>query len=128
MRILLDSHVFLWAAHDESMLSSAARSVIAETNAEVYLSAASVWELSIKASLGRLILNSPLVDILRNQEEVNGVLLLPVLPLHALKVQDLESHHRDPFDRMLVAQCIVEDLILVSKDAALDAYPIKRHW
>lgn len=128
MRILLDSHVFLWAAHDESMLSNAARSVIADENAEVYLSAASVWELSIKVSLGRLILNSPLEDILRNQEEVNGVLLLPVLPLHALKVQDLESHHRDPFDTMLVAQCIVEDLTLVSKDATLDAYPIRRHW
>lgn len=122
MRLLLDSHVVLWAAEAPERLSEAAREAISDPANTRLLSTASVWELSLKQSLGQLTLPAPWEDLV-------GRLVLDVLPValpHAAAVGHLPWHHRDPFDRLLVAQAQVEQLVLVSADRRLDVYDVAR--
>ncbi|MBU4397702.1 MAG: type II toxin-antitoxin system VapC family toxin, partial [Planctomycetes bacterium] len=91
----------------------------------LYLSVASVWEMQIKSQLGKLKLNTPLDELVRRQQEVNGVELLPVLLDHVLTLRDLPSHHRDPFDRLLIAQTVVENATLVTHDPLVAKYPVR---
>lgn len=117
MRVLLDTHVLLWALSQPSKLSEATRKQI-ET-AEVYASAASIWEISIKSALGKLVANPQ--DVLAGIE-LTGFALLPITGEHAAKVVMLPPIHKDPFDRMLVAQALTEPLILLTNDEVLAAY------
>ncbi len=126
--MLLDTHTFLWFISDDPRLSSAARDAIEEPSNRRFLSVASLWEMAIKVSLGKLALAQPIDVLLPRQLEINGVELLPIEAGHALRVATLPFHHRDPFDRLLVAQCLEEDLPLISADQQFDAYGIRRIW
>ena len=117
MRILLDTHLLLWSLSQPAKLSAAVRRKI--DAADVYASAASIWEISIKASLGKL--EADAKAVLRAVEPT-GFTLLPVSGEHAATVASLPAHHRDPFDRLLIAQAIVEGTSLLTNDATLLAY------
>ena len=122
--LLLDTHALLWWLRDDATLSKPARELIADPVNEVLVSAASVWEIAIKGALGKLTMRD---DIL-NEVPAEGFGWLPILPPHAGAVRDLPWHHRDPFDRLLVAQALVERVPLISADERLDAYGIERRW
>lgn len=127
-RLLLDTHTFLWWTADAKELSSRARKAIGAADSECWLSVASVWELSIKISLGKLQLAQPLHRFVPEQLAANRIRLLPLERNHAARVADLPWHHRDPFDRLLVAQAAVEGLMLVTADKALSAYGGQTLW
>lgn len=121
MKVLLDTHVLLWALASPERLSERARSVIADPRHAVFVSAASLWEIELKRALGKL--RTPLD--LDDQLAERRFLELPVRVRHALAVRDLPPLHRDPFDRMLVAQAIADDLTLVSATEQIFAYPAR---
>ena len=123
-RLLVDTHALLWWLSDDPALSDTARSAIADPNAEPLVSTATVWEIAIKRALGKL--TAP--DDLPAQIEAQGFGWLPVAAEHAWRVRDLPAHHRDPFDRLLVAQCLVEQLPIVSADPRLGAYGVDARW
>lgn len=118
MRALLDTHLLLWALRNDAALSRRARSAI-EGSSAVFVSVASLWEIAIKASLGKLRLDTHgLPGAVRRA----GFDMLPIELAHVWRIQGLPHHHRDPFDRMLVAQAAVEELVLLTADGALTAY------
>jgi PIN domain nuclease of toxin-antitoxin system len=117
MRVLLDTHLLLWALSSPMRLSTETRRLIDTSG--VYVSAASIWEVSIKASLGKL--GADPTDIL-NALEPAGLSLLPILGEHAAKVAQLPPRHKDPFDRILIAQAMTEPMILLTNDQALAGY------
>ncbi|WP_287407995.1 type II toxin-antitoxin system VapC family toxin [Oceanithermus sp.] len=127
-RLLLDTHVFLWWISDDPRLSPAAREAIADGASEVFLSAVSVWEMVIKMGLGRLELPEDLESFLARQLQVNGFRPLAMTLPHALAVRHLPDVHKDPFDRLLVAQAQHEELVLVSRDAVVRRYPVPVIW
>ena len=124
MRLLLDSHTLLWWVRDDPALRKRARTLIADPANECYVSHASAWEMAIKASLGKLTLPSTVERFVVDQCEINGFRLLPITLAHIALVELLPFHHRDPFDRLLVAQARLEGMTLVSRDPALKAYGI----
>jgi len=127
-RYLLDTHTFLWLATDSPRLGQRARSCASDPGSELFLSVASVWEMAIKKSLGKLHTSIGLRQLVDDQLEVLGIRLLEIGLEHAIGVEDLIFHHRDPFDRLLVAQAIHDRLTLLSRDEAFDAYPVARIW
>jgi PIN domain nuclease of toxin-antitoxin system len=128
MRLLLDTHVFLWFIMGSPNLSRAARALIEDGANERFLSVASLWEMAIKLSIGKLTLSAPFAALIPQQLGVNGIELLHIKIDHAAVLSSLSFHHRDPFDRLLVAQAMVESMPVVSIDAAFDSYPVKRLW
>lgn len=122
MKFLLDSHAFLWWLAEDPQLSAGARQAVADPAATVFVSAATVWEISIKAALGRLDLGG--ADLVA-EIAGNDFVELPVNARHSLAAAYLPRHHGDPFDRMLIAQAQIEGLTVVSRDAALRAYEIQ---
>ena len=120
-RLLLDTHVLLWAFEDHADLDSDVREAIADPGNEVFVSAVSVWEIAIKRSLGKVRFAG---DVARTVEQA-GFLELPVTFFHAEQAGGLPSHHRDPFDRMLVAQAQAEGLVLVTNDADIPRYGVR---
>jgi len=118
VKYLLDTQVFLWYVADSRKLPSGARQRIADAE-EVFVSAASIWEASIKAAIGKLDVD---VEVLAGEIEGNGFAELPVTARHAAGVAALPRHHGDPFDRLLIAQAMHEPLHLLTSDAALVAY------
>ncbi len=128
MRLLLDTHAFLWWVADAPELSGKARQAIADEGNACYLSLVSCWEMAIKASLGKLRLATALNRFIPEQLAANGFNLLHIDFRHTARVESLPFHHRDPFDRLLVAQAQSEKLVVVSADAALSDYGIKRIW
>ncbi len=128
MRLLLDTHAFLWYILGGLRLSAQACSLLQNPANELFLSIASAWEVGIKVSTSKLTLSEPLEAYFREQMFINSISLLPITLEHAALVSTLPFHHRDPFDRMLVAQSLVEGIPLVSADPALDAYGVIRLW
>ncbi|WP_310386752.1 type II toxin-antitoxin system VapC family toxin [Roseateles sp.] len=124
MRLLLDTHIFLWWVTGDKALSKKARAAIADSGNECFFSVASAWELAIKHSLGKLELSGSLERFLPEQLALNQFQLLPIELSHSLRVASLPWHHRDPFDRLLIAQCQVENLTLVSADKQLAGYGV----
>lgn len=121
MKILLDTHIALWAVSDDSRLSLQARELIAAPRNLVWVSAVSVWEIAIKHSLGRgemPISGAEALEFFRQ----SGYRMLPVSPEHAAAVENLPTHHQDPFDRLLVAQSLTEPLRLLTHDATVARY------
>lgn len=119
MKILLDSHVLLWLAFEQSRLSSIAIKAIEDQRNQVFVSMASLWEIAIKNNLGKLKLPSNfLAEICKNTE------ILQIMPLHIHALSELPFHHRDPFDRMLIAQAITEEMTLMTKDAVMHRYNV----
>ena len=127
MRLLLDTHVLLWWIDDDPRLSGRSRSLISHADT-VLVSVASVWEIAIKAGLGKLEVRPNLRRYLLRQLARNEFELLPVLFEHAVAIRDLPLHHRDPFDRLLIAQSLTERLVLISHDARMKAYAIEVLW
>jgi PIN domain nuclease of toxin-antitoxin system len=127
-RLLLDTHSFLWFVSGSAQLSLAARSAIEDPEAVVFLSAASAWEVAIKISLGKLTVHAPLADLFTDHVQGNNITWLTIDLPHILRVAMLPHHHRDPFDRLLIAQSLEEGLQLVSVDTTFDAYGITRLW
>ncbi len=120
MILLLDTHVVLWWLDDPSLVSHAARDAISEPTNEVLVSAVSAWEIAIKAGIGKL--DSP--PNFESAVVQCGMKLLPITVPHALRTQFLSLHHRDPFDRMLIAQAIVEGATIVTRDALIPQYGV----
>lgn len=128
MNLLLDTQVILWFFWDDPQLGHRARTVITEARNRKLVSVASCWEIAIKAGLGKLHLGEPAHAFLTRELARNNFELLAISLEHATAVEKLPAHHRDPFDRLLVAQAISERLPIVSADEALDAYEIERIW
>jgi PIN domain nuclease of toxin-antitoxin system len=128
VRALLDAHVLLWWLVDDPRLGDGARRVIGGADSELYFSAASSWELAIKVGLGRLKLPGPARNLIPRVLREQSIRPLDVTHAHALAVADLPPHHRDPFDRMLVAQARLEKLAIVSADPEIARYGVKIVW
>lgn len=127
-RALLDTHAFLWFTTGEAKLSDAARTLITDPRNEILLSLASLWEMAIKASLGKLILKPSFDAAILGQMARNDIRLLGIEVAHVREVLTLPLHHRDPFDRLLIAQATVEDLPVISIDGMFDSYSVRRLW
>lgn len=127
MKLLLDTHTFIWWDSDPAQLSATALTAISDPANEVWLSVASVWEMVIKAQLGKLALRLPLSDIVSRQQ-ANGLRILSVNLMHALGVEYLPGIHKDPFDRILIAQANFEAAEFVSGDPLIRQYPVRVLW
>jgi len=128
MKVLLDTHAFLWLISGDGRLSETAQKTFLDPGNIMFLSAASLWELCIKMSLGKLSLKSGWLKTIQDEMEVNAIQWLSIEMPHCVELTNLPFHHRDPFDRMLVAQAMVEDMQLLSRDNRLSSYEIKRIW
>ena len=124
MRILLDTHIFVWWDDEPERLSRRAFDLCSDPDNILVLSAASVWELQIKYQLGKLTLRAPLAQIISDQQRVNGIEILPVTLPHVFALGNLSPIHKDPFDRLLIAQSIAENIALLSIDEVFRSYPI----
>lgn len=128
MKLLLDTHTFIWWDSDPSKLSTLVRDLCQDPANSLVLSVASVWEMQIKVQLGKLIFDSPLADMVSSQQRVNGVEVLTITLKHVLALSDLPQHHKDPFDRLLIAQAIAERAVLLSHDWKFREYNIDVRW
>lgn len=128
MKVLLDTHTLLWFYLDAPQLSVVAAATIADSEHVHYVSQVSIWEIALKLSIGKLKLHEPFLDFVQHAVFDNGFHLLAVEPAHCAALMSLEHHHRDPFDRMLLAQAIIEQAAIVSIDSVFDAYPVARVW
>lgn len=128
MRLLLDTHVFLWWVDDAPRLSDQARQAIFDQKSECFLSVASCWELAVKVSLGKLRLRESVERFIPEQLALNGFRLLPIDFRHVARVEGLPFCHRDPFDRLLVAQAMTEKMVMVTADQKLAEYGVKCLW
>jgi PIN domain nuclease of toxin-antitoxin system len=128
VRLLLDTHVLVWYYLDDPHLSTAARLLIEDGANTKVISPASYWEFAIKIGLGKYTLSESYEDFIQHAILDNGFPILPVEPRHTAVLVTLPLHHKDPFDRLMIAQAIVEGIPLVSADTHLDPYPITRLW
>jgi len=126
MRLLLDTHVFLWFIQGDKQLSVALRAQIEDESNVKYVSLASLWEIAIKVSVGKLTFAPSFEERVPEQIAINGFETLDIQTNHLFEVARLPFHHRDPFDRLLIAQSLVETMPLLSVDAAFDAYGVQR--
>lgn len=128
MNLLLDTHTLFWWDISPDHLSQRVRDLLNDEDNSLIVSVASVWEMPIKQQLGKLELKLPLEDLIRNQQEKNGVRFISVRLPHVLELEPLPLHHRDPFDRILIAQSRIEEAILVSRDTVFGQYDVKTIW
>jgi PIN domain nuclease of toxin-antitoxin system len=128
MNCLLDTSTFIWWLADQSNLSKPALEAMLDSRNSLVLSAASVWEMAIKIKLGKLILTTELDGIIETQARVNGLRLLPIAVTHALGTLNLPVYHRDPFDRLLVAQAQAEGMLLITSDTRIAKYDVGILW
>ncbi|MBN9689618.1 MAG: type II toxin-antitoxin system VapC family toxin [Verrucomicrobia bacterium] len=128
MTLLLDTHALLWFLTNDPSLSERARRSVEDQANVTFVSAANLWEVAIKLSLGKLKLPAPFADIFPRQLELNGFALLPLTPTHCATLLTLPFHHRDPFDRVLLAQAKSERMTLVTNDGQFGAYGIPLLW
>ena len=128
MKVLLDTHAFLWSITGDDRLSKTAEKTFLNPDNNLYFSVASFWEICIKLSLGKLSLKRGWFKTIQEEMRINAVQWLPVEMQHCVQLTKLPFHHRDPFDRMLIAQALAEDLQLLSRDGRLSAYEIQLIW
>ena len=128
MRLLLDTHVLLWWHDQPARLTETAYDAIHDLGNDVFISVVNGWEMQIKAQLGKLTLPKPLHVILQEEQATNGFRLLPVTIEHVYALGSFPLHHRDPFDRLLIAQAHQEGLPLVTHDPKLSPYPVSLLW
>lgn len=128
MNLLLDTHVFIWMDSDAERLSDTASALLQDEDNHLYLSLASVWEMQIKHQLGKLTFEKPLAEIIQDQIAQNGIQLLPITLPHILGLSDLPHHHRDPFDRLIISQALLEDYTLISHDEQFEKYEVNLIW
>ena len=128
MKVLLDTHAFLWSISGDDRLSKTVEETFLNPDIHLFFSAASFWEICIKMSLGKLSLKRGWLKTIQKEMKINAIQWLPVEMQHCAELINLPFHHRDPFDRMLIAQAMVEDLQILSRDRRLSAYDIVRIW
>lgn len=128
MSLLLDTQVLLWFLLDDPRLSEKAQANIVADEVSIFVSPASIWEIAIKISLGKYALPAPFASFWNEQLQTNDFSLLPISVPHAAQVANLPFHHRDPFDRLIIAQALVEGLSVASSDNAFDRYGVTRIW
>jgi PIN domain nuclease of toxin-antitoxin system len=131
MNLLLDTHTFLWFVNGDPQLSTTARELIEDAANTSYISVATLWEMAIKISLGKLVLQEPFATFIPEQIQHNGFISLDINTSHTAMIASMPfplADHRDPFDRLLIAQALVERLSIVSRDGKFDAYSIARIW
>jgi len=128
MKYLLDSVIWVWSISAVERINSAGREILENGREEIYFSAASSWELSIKMRLGKLVLPGPPAQCIPEFMAKQGLRPLPVTHLHAVKVYDLPLHHQDPFDRLLIAQAIAEEMTILTSDRDFGKYPVEVVW
>ena len=127
MKLLLDTHSFIWWNSAPEFLSKQALALLEDEANEPVISAVNIWEIQIKNAAGKMDLTVPLENIVKTYSE-NGIEILPVYASHILQLNSLADHHRDPFDRILVAQALVENMVIISKDAKIKQYPVTVVW
>jgi PIN domain nuclease of toxin-antitoxin system len=128
VKLLLDTHTFIWWDSDPSQLSPQVLELCQDQTNILILSVVSAWEIQIKSQLGKLKLNLPLAELIENQQRINDVQVLPTKLEHILELDNLPLHHKDPFDRLLIAQANIENSVLLSKDRAFSAYSVQVIW
>ena len=128
MKVLLDTHTFIWWDSEPTKLSPKALMLCQNQANTVLLSVASVWEMQIKLQLGKLKLNLSLAEVIESQQQTNNIEILPVSLKHVLALESLPTYHKDPFDRLLIAQANVEGAVLVSRDSIFASYPVNVVW
>jgi PIN domain nuclease of toxin-antitoxin system len=130
VKLLLDTHSVLWYAASDPKLSKTASALILDPANDVFISPASYWEIAVKVSIGKLLLHQPYEDLIDLCLNRYGFIILPIEPRHTARVAILPfpPNHRDPFDRLIVAQGLVDNLGIVSADSRLDAYGVSRLW
>ena len=124
MKLLLDTHTFIWMDDAPGRLPQRVLRAVEDTNNSLFLSLVSVWEIQTKMQLGRLNIQNSVANLVERQQESNGIELLPITLSHILGLSELPPHHGDPFDRLLISQARVEDIILVTKDENISKYPV----
>ena len=128
MKLLLDTHTFMWWASEPEKLSKQVLNLCKNRENRLILSVAIVWEMQIKLQLGKLKLDIPLKDLIESQQRTNDLQILHIHLAHVLALDNLLPHHKDPFDRLLIAQANVEDIFLVSRDGIFSSYLVKLIW
>ncbi|MDB9310971.1 type II toxin-antitoxin system VapC family toxin [Aphanizomenon sp. CS-733/32] len=128
MRILLDTHAFIWFAENSQKLSQYATILLEDNSNQALLSIASVWEMQIKISMGKLKLDLPLPELIDSQIKINNIQILPIELAHIWALEQLPYHQKDPFDRLIIGQSITENITILSIDTIFDAYSVKRVW
>ena len=128
MRLLLDTHAFLWSVENSPRLSASVRAAIADAGNEKLLSIASLWEIAIKVSIGKLALAKPFDEMVDGLVANRLITVLPILPAHLKVVATLAHHHGDPFDRVIIAQAQYGAITVLGNDPAFDAYGVTRLW
>jgi PIN domain nuclease of toxin-antitoxin system len=128
MKLLLDTHTFIWFTIDSPQLNAAVRVLIEDENNQKLLSTASIWEMAIKQSIGKLSFGLPFKVFIEQQISTNSIELININLDHIEIVAPLPLHHRDPFDRLIIAQAMMEQIPILSADGVFDAYPIQRLW
>jgi PIN domain nuclease of toxin-antitoxin system len=128
VKILLDTHALLWFLLNDARLSAYAKAIIADSNNDALISPASYWEIAIKISIGKYVLTKPFTEFMEQELAKNKLAILPISIKHAGIVCTLPFHHRDPFDRLMIAQAMAEDIPIISNDINFDKYPVSRKW
>lgn len=128
MKYLLDTHTLLWFLQGDKKLSGKAQQLIDSPRNSKFLSIVSLWEIAVKVSLGKLVLDKPYERLFPEQLHFNRIQILNITVDSLIKLTTLPFHHRDPFDRLIIAQALVEDLPIIGADVAFDAYGISREW
>jgi PIN domain nuclease of toxin-antitoxin system len=127
MKYLIDTHIFLWFVNNDSNLSAPIKALL-ESNVILLLSVASLWEIAIKMSLGKISLPDSFDRFISQQIALNKIDVLPIETAHLSVISNLPFHHKDPFDRLIIAQAITEKVSVITVDSAFDAYPIQKKW
>jgi PIN domain nuclease of toxin-antitoxin system len=128
MPYLLDTHTLIWLFENNPQLSDRAKLIIVDENNELFISIASLWEMTIKSSLGKLDLSLPLSELFAQKLIPSDIQILPIQLQHLAILQELPFHHRDPFDRIIIAQAIAENLTLLSTDRTFENYRVTCDW
>ena len=128
MKLLLDTHVFLWMNHSPEKLSTRFLELCEQAQDELYLSLVTPWEMQIKQQIGKLKIASPIAEMLEKNQQINRIQLLPIALEHILALDQLPLHHGDPFDRLLIAQSMVENMALVTADEKIRRYDVDVVW
>lgn len=128
MKILLDTHAFLWWDSSPEKLGKTVTELLSQTENAVYVSVVSAWEIQIKKQLGKLSLAVSLAELMESQQQINEVNILPVQLNHILALDELPTHHKDPFDRLLIAQARIEGMEIATADPVFSKYDIKVIW
>jgi PIN domain nuclease of toxin-antitoxin system len=128
MKLLLDTHTFLWANIEAERLSLTVKSLLSSGEHELFLSVATPWEIQIKHQLGKLVLAKPVEELVNINRLENNTQLLPIELAHISYLAQLPQHHKDPFDRIIIAQAIIEDMTVVTVDKSFVDYPVQVVW